>query len=181
MPLGRGVPPLTLGLTNSLRYKAFNMSFLVDGKFGAKIYTSTNAYGTRFGLDKRTVENGVRESGVTVKGVDQNGAPFTKLLSAQDYFQGIAYSITDEFVYDADFIKLRQLTLGYSLPSDLVAKTPFQSASLSLVARNLWMIYNQTPNVDPESSYSISGSSYGLENFGVPPTRSFGLNLLVRF
>lgn len=181
MPLGRGVPPLTLGLTNSLRYKAFNMSFLVDGKFGAKIYTSTNAYGTRFGLDKRTVENGVRESGVTVKGVDQNGAPFTKLLSAQDYFQGIAYSITDEFVYDADFIKLRQLTLGYSLPSNLVAKTPFQSASLSLVARNLWMIYNQTPNVDPESSYSISGSSYGLENFGVPPTRSFGLNLLVRF
>ncbi|HEY1060641.1 MAG TPA: SusC/RagA family TonB-linked outer membrane protein [Daejeonella sp.] len=181
MPLGRGVPPLTLGLTNTFRYKAFSMNFLLDGKFGAKIYTSTNAYGTRFGLDKRTVSGGVRESGVTVTGVDQNGAPFTKLLSAQDYFQGIAYSITDEFVYDADFIKLRQLTFGYTLPQKLIAKTPFQSANLSLVARNLWMVYNQTPNVDPESSYSVSGSSYGLENFGVPPTRSFGLNLLVKF
>ena len=179
--LGRGVPPLTIGLSNSFGYKRFNLGFLLDGKFGAKIYASTNAYGTNYGLDKRTVENGIRESGVSLTGVDQNGAPFNRVISAQDYFQGIAFTITDQFVEDASFIKLRQLTFGYSLPPSLISKTPFQSASLSLVARNLWLLYSQAKNVDPESSYSISGSSYGLENFGVPPTRNYGLNLNVRF
>ncbi|MDQ3291302.1 MAG: SusC/RagA family TonB-linked outer membrane protein, partial [Bacteroidota bacterium] len=97
-PLGRGVPPLTTGLTNNLNYKNFSFSFLLDGRFGSKLYTSTNAYGTYFGLDKRTVENNVRETGVTVNGVDQNGDQFSKVVPAQDYFQGIAYTITDQFV-----------------------------------------------------------------------------------
>jgi TonB-linked SusC/RagA family outer membrane protein len=179
--LGRGVPPLTMGLNNSFRYKNFSLGFLVDGKFGGVLYTSTNAYGTSYGLDKRTIEGGVRENGVTLKGVDQTGAPFARTVPAQQYYQGIAFAITDQFVYDADFVKLRQLTFGYTLPRSLIAKTPLQSASLSLVARNLFMLHNNVPNVDPESSYSVSGSSFGLENFGVPTTRSFGLNLMVKF
>lgn len=178
--LGRGVPPLTLGLTNTFRYKTFSLGFLLDGKFGSKMYVSTNAYATNYGLHKRTVENNVRETGVTVTGVDQEGAPFTKTIPAQNYYQGIAFSLTDQFVSDAGFIKLRQLTFGYSLPQRVVAKTPFQSASLSFVARNLLLIYSQVKNVDPESNYS-NGNGQGLENFGVPPTRSFGLNLMVRF
>ncbi len=179
--LGRGVPPLTMGLNNSFRYKNFSLGFLIDGKFGGVLYTSTNAYGTSYGLDKRTVGGGVRENGVAVNGVDQTGAPFARTIPAQQYYQGIAFAITDQFVYDADFIKLRQLTFGYNLPKSLIAKTPLQSASLSLVARNLFMLHNNVPNVDPESSYSVSGSSFGLENFGVPTTRSFGLNLMVKF
>ncbi|MES3017713.1 MAG: SusC/RagA family TonB-linked outer membrane protein [Bacteroidota bacterium] len=179
--LGRGVPPLTMGLSNSFRYKNFSLGFLVDGKFGGVLYTSTNAYGTSYGLDKRTAEGGVRENGVALNGVDQNGAPFVKTIPAQQYFQGIAFAITDQFVYDADFVKLRQLTFGYNLPKSLIAKTPLQSASLSLVARNLFMLHNNVPNVDPESSYSVVGNSFGLENFGVPATRSFGLNLMVKF
>lgn len=179
--LGRGVPPLTMGLTNTVGYKGFSLSFLVDGKFGGSLYTSTNAYGTSYGLDKRTTAGGVRESGVVLNGVDQTGAAFSRTVPAQQYFQGIAFAITDQFVYDADFIKLRQLTLGYNLPKSLIAKTPLQSVNLSLVARNLFMLYNQVPNVDPESSYSVSGNAFGLENFGVPTTRSFGLNLIARF
>lgn len=179
--LGRGVPPLTLGLSNNFSYKSFSFNFLVDGKFGSNMYTSTNAYATNYGLDKRTVENGVRETGVTVNGVDQNGAPFNSVVPAQEYYQGIAFSITDQFVSDASFIKLRQVTLGYALPNTILSRTPFQSASLSFVARNLLLLYSQVKNVDPESSYSISGNSQGLENFGVPPTRSYGLNLMVRF
>lgn len=179
--LGRGVPPLTMGLNNNFSFKNFSLGFLLDGKFGGVLYTSTNAYGTSYGLDKRTIEGGVRESGVSLIGVDQSGAPFARNIPAQQYFQGIAFAITDQFVYDADFVKLRQLTFGYTLPRSLIAKTPLQSASLSLVARNLFMLYNNVPNVDPESSYSVSGTSFGLENFGVPTTRSFGLNLMVKF
>lgn len=179
--LGRGVPPLTIGVSNNFSYKSIFLDFLVDGKFGSKMYTSTNAYATNYGLDKRTVEGGVRETGVAVNGVDQNGSPYSSTIPAQEYFQGIAFSITDEFVSDASFIKLRQVALGYTLPNTILAKTPFQSASLSFVARNLLLLYSQVKNVDPESSYSVSGNSQGLENFGVPPTRSFGLNLMVRF
>ena len=177
--LGRGVPPLTIGLSNDFEYKNFNFGFLIDGKFGSKMYTSTNAYGTYYGLDKRTVANNVRENGVAVKGVDENGNPFAETVSAQDYYQGIAFSLTDQFVSDAGFIKLRQLTIGYSLPKAILTKTPFQSVSLSLVARNLLLLYSQVKNVDPESNYSNSNAQ-GLENFGVPPTRSYGLSLMVR-
>ena len=178
--LGRGVPPLTMGLNNNFTYKNFSLGFLLDGKFGSKMYTSTNAYGTYYGLHKRTIENGVRENGVTVSGVDTEGSPFTATLDAQEYYQNIAFSITDDFVSDAGFIKLRQLIFGYALPQSILSNTPLQYASLSFVARNLLLLYSQVKNVDPESNYNNSNAQ-GLENFGVPPTRSFGLNLMVRF
>jgi hypothetical protein len=75
---------------------------------------------------------------------------------------------------------LRQLTFGYSVPRSLLAKTPFQALSLSFVARNLLLLYSKVPNIDPESNYS-NGNGQGLENFGIPTTRSYGFNLSVRF
>jgi TonB-linked SusC/RagA family outer membrane protein len=178
--LGRGVPPLTAGITNDFSYKNFNLSVLIDGKFGAQVYSATNAYGTQFGLDKRTVENNIRETGIPVSGVDQKGEPYSASVSAQTYYSSIWATLTDQFVTDADFIKLRSVTLGYSLPGAMLAKTPFQYASLSFVARNLFILYNTARNIDPESSYS-NGNAQGLENFGVPTARSYGLNLMVRF
>ena len=180
MALGNGVPPVTMGLTNTFNYKNFSLSFLADGKFGGKLYAATNAYATLYGLDKRTVENNVRETGITLSGVDQNGDSFNGTITAQAYYQGIAHIITDEFVYDASFIKLRQLTFGYSFPQSVLSKTPFEFASLSFVGRNLFLLYSKVPNVDPESSYN-SSNAQGLEMFGVPPARSYGLNLMVRF
>lgn len=180
-PLGRGVPPLTLGLTNSFSYKNFSFEALLDGKFGAVVYSSTNAYGTYYGLHQNTVENGVRESGIQVSGVDQNGAPYNATIAAQDYYQGTALTITEDNISKADFIKLRQLTFGYTFPQKFMAKTPIQSIRLSFVARNLLMLYNTADNIDPESSYSVSGDAQGLENFGLPPTRNFGFNLAVKF
>ncbi|MEO5592472.1 MAG: SusC/RagA family TonB-linked outer membrane protein [Chitinophagaceae bacterium] len=180
VPLGKGVPPLTAGISNNFSYKNFNFGFLIDGKFGAQVYSATNAYGTQFGVDKRTVENGVRENGVNVSGVDQNGNPYAATINAQTYYQGIWNTITDQFITDADFIKLRQVIIGYTLPKSILGKTPVQSVSISLVARNLALLYNTARNIDPESSYS-NGNSQGLENFGLPTARSYGLNLLVRF
>ena len=180
LPLGRGVPPFTAGFNNSFTFKNFSLGILLDGKFGGHMYSATNAYGTFYGLDKRTVEDNVRETGVTVNGVDERGEAYTTTIPAQEYFQGITFSITDEFVTKADFIKLRQLTFGYSLPRSIMNNTPFQSASVSIVARNLALLYSSARNIDPESSYS-SGNAQGLENFGLPTTRSYGVNLSVRF
>lgn len=178
--LGRGVPPLNISLMNDLSYKNFTLSFMLDSKFGGVLYSAANAYGTYYGLHKSTVANNVRETGVKVEGVDQNGDPYSGIIDAQTYYRGVAFAITDEFVYDAGFIKLRQVSFGYSLPQNLLTKTPFQSANLSFTARNLFLLYSQIENVDPESNYNTTNGQ-GLENWGVPPTRSYGFNLLVRF
>jgi hypothetical protein len=75
---------------------------------------------------------------------------------------------------------LRQVIVGYTFPKSTLGKAPIQSLSLSFVARNLLLIYNTARNIDPESSYS-NGNAQGLENFGLPTARSYGLNLLARF
>lgn len=178
--LGRGVPPLAIGFSNNFSYGNFNMSFLLDSRWGGSIYSATNAYGTDFGVHKSTVENNVRVNGVSVSGVDQNGNPYTAIVPAEKYYRGIAYTITSNFVEDADFIKLRSFTFGYNLPASLLAGTPVVSANLSFVGRNLFLIYSKADNIDPESNYNNSNAQ-GLENFGLPTTRSFGLNLSVRF
>jgi TonB-linked SusC/RagA family outer membrane protein len=178
--LGKGVPPLTMGFSNTFTYKSLSLGVLIDGKFGAQVYSATNAYATQFGLDKRTADNNVRETGINVSGVDQQGQPYSGNVTAQTYYSTIWATLTDQFVTDADFIKLRQLTLSYSLPKSLLSKTPVQAASISLVGRNLLFIHNSARNIDPESSYS-NGNAQGLENFGIPTVRSYGVNLLVRF
>lgn len=178
--LGKGVPPLTMGITNTFNYKNFSLNVLIDGKFGAKVYAATNAYGTQFGLDKRTVEQNIRETGIELSGVNQANEPYAGNVSAQTYYSTIWATLTDEFVTSADFIKLRSITLGYSLPTGLLEKTPFQALTLSFVARNLFFLYNKARNIDPEASYN-SGNAQGLENFGLPTVRSYGLNLSVKF
>jgi hypothetical protein len=179
MALGRGVPPLAIGLNNEFSFKNFSLGFLLDSRWGGSIYSATSAYGTQFGLDKRTVENNVRETGVTVTGVNEKGEPFTRTVAAETYYKGLWNTITDEFVEKADFIKLRSLSFGYTLPASFLAKTPFQSANISFVGRNLLLLYRTTKNIDPESNYS-NGNAQGLENFGLPATRTYGFNLSVR-
>jgi TonB-linked SusC/RagA family outer membrane protein len=178
--LGRGIPPLTIGLSNNLRYNNFFLDFMLDSKWGAKIYSTAHVNGAFFGLDKRTVENNVRETGITVSGVDPGGNPYSATVSAQDYYQNTSFRITEDYVSDAGFIKLRQFSFGYTVPRSLLAGTPIQHADISLVGRNLLMLYSQVEGIDPESSYNAA-NAYGLENFGVPPARSFGINLMVRF
>jgi hypothetical protein len=94
---------------------------------------------------------------------------------------GESTAISDYFLYDASFLKLRQLTIGYSFPRSMLAKTPFQVVSISFVARNLAILYKDIENVDPESNYSANAGAQGLEYFGFPSTRSYGFNLNVTF
>jgi TonB-linked SusC/RagA family outer membrane protein len=180
--LGNGVYKLTGGFHNDFTYKNITLSFLLDFKFGAKIFSGTNYNLYLDGLQKKTLEG--RESGITVTGVDESGNSFTKSgINAQTYWQWVANNnITEEFVYNASFVKLREFTLGYNIPkSFLVNKIPFvKSLSISLVGRNLWTIIKHTPNIDPESSYNNTNGQ-GLELNGYPATRNIGFNLNVKF
>lgn len=169
--LGNGVHPTTLGLTNRFRYKNFQLSVLVDGKFGGDIYAATNAFAYLRGLHKNTL----------VGRTDGNvGGSKTLPLDEVDNYYSQIYNITEEFVEDASFIKLRQFTFGYNFPKSMLESTPFSEVSLSLVGRNLLLLMSRVDNIDPESTYS-NGNDQGLEMFGVPQTRSFGFNLNVKF
>ncbi|ABQ03700.1 SusC/RagA family TonB-linked outer membrane protein [Flavobacterium johnsoniae] len=179
--LGQGVHPWGAGISNEFKYKNISFSFLIDGKFGGSLYSGTDLYGTRMGLTKLTLEG--HESGLPIKGVDTNGNPVDMVIAPENlrtYYDGLR-NISSTFVYDASFIKLRQIILGYQLPIEKIkGLSKLQGASISFVARNLFILYKKTPNVDPESVFS-AGNAQGVEQFGVPKTRSFGLSLNVKF
>lgn len=178
--LGVGVPPYTMGLTNNFGYKNLSLSILLDGKFGNTIWSNTNWYASRFGLPKSTLPG--RESGLALKGVTEAGAPYsyTVPIPQIDNYYNSQQSYTGLFAYDGSFVKLRQVILGYRLPISTVGPLKFQSATISAVARNLFILYSKTENFDPESS-NTSDNAQGLEAFGLPRTRSIGLNLQVKF
>jgi TonB-linked SusC/RagA family outer membrane protein len=189
--LGNGVADLTGGLTNSFTFKHFNLSFLIDFKAGGDIYSGTNVVLLESGLTKETL-NG-REGDLKITGVFENGTNAdgstaytgveTRTLTAEqaeNYWYSVGERDEAHFVYDASFLKLRQITFGYDIPSSILGKTPIRTLTLSFVARNLAILYKNTPNIDPESSYS-SSSSQGLDYFGVPSSRTFGFNLRATF
>ncbi len=179
MSYGSGVSPWTLGFTNSFRYKGVGLSFLVDGKFGGKIFSGTNALGYRRGNLKETLPG--RDGGLIGDGVNENGEANTVRVEAQPYYDRIANNIATPFVYSSDFIKLRQVIIDYAIPSKyLGSKSPFKAISVSLTGRNLWIIHKKTPNIDPESNYN-SSNAQGLEFYSAPPTRSMGVNLNLKF
>ncbi|WP_461125549.1 SusC/RagA family TonB-linked outer membrane protein [Spirosoma aerophilum] len=180
--IGQGTPPLTMGITNNFRYKNFSLNVLVDGKFGSIVYSNLYQYAYRFGLPQETLPG--RETGITVTGVTPEGNPYSKTWSKEevDTYYDNDKNYTAMFMFNNDFVKLRQVILSYNLP---VAKLPFlklQSATISFVARNLAILYKDKKNqyFDPESGYT-STNAQGLEAFGVPRTRSLGVNLMVKF
>jgi hypothetical protein len=174
---GTGVPPTTTGLTNEFRYKGFGLSVLIDGKFGAVMYSGTNDFSKYRGAHKATLRG--REEGIVEDGILADGTENTTSVSSQTYFQSAHLYITGMEIYDADFIKLRQIIFSYDLPKKIIARTPFKGVSISVVGRNLGILMKHVPNVDPESSYNNTNGQ-GLEFFGAPTVRSYGFNLNVK-
>ncbi|MVT11774.1 SusC/RagA family TonB-linked outer membrane protein [Chitinophaga tropicalis] len=173
---GTGVAPWTGGWNNEISYGKFHLSFLIDFKSGGHIYSGTNANAYSYGLHKETLPG--REDGVTVKGVNEAGQEVTNTIDAQTYYTKLA-TISALHVYKTDFIKFRSLSLTYDF-SRSALHNKLQGVSVSLVGRNLFYIKKSTPNIDPESNYSNTNAQ-GLEYAGLPTTRSFGLNLNVKF
>ena len=169
-------------MTNEFHYRDWSLSFLVDFKYGAKIYSGTNLLLYYYGLQKATLQG--RGMGFVGKGVMEDGHPNTIAVPAQQYFQDIsaggADHIAREFVYDASLIKLRALTLGYTWPLKTIQGNIIKGINVSLVGRNLWTIMKRVPNIDPESSLNNTNGQ-GLELSGYPATRSMGVNINVKF
>lgn len=182
VPLGSGNYPLVGGWRNDFQFGPVSLSVLLDYKFGAKIYSQTNLLLYYYGLQKTTLQ-GRGPQGYIGKGVNDEGQPNTVAVPAQQYFQDISASgadhIAEEFVYNASFIKLRAITLGYDLPGKWFSRLGVQSMRFSVVGRNLLTLLKYTPNIDPESNINATNGQ-GLELSSFPPTRSLGMNLNVR-
>jgi TonB-linked SusC/RagA family outer membrane protein len=182
VPLGSGVYKVTGGISNQFRYRNWTLSWLIDYKFGAKIYSQTNLLLYFYGLQKNTLRG--REGGFVGKGVDDAGKPNTIAVPAEQYFQDISAGgsdhIAEEFMYDASFIKLRSFSLCYSVPASRLQGSKIRGVSISLVGRNVLTLLKHTPNVDPESNLNATNGQ-GMELSGYPTVRSLGVNLNLRF
>mgnify|MGYP002187144179 FL=1 len=121
----------------------------------------------------------VYQDGIMVEGVTESGSKNEEVVSAEKYYHRI-YSIAEANVYDASYVKLREVALSYRLPRLWTQKLHLQEASVTLTGRNLWTIYKSVPNIDPESALT-TGNSQGVEAYSLPTTRSFGVNLSVKF
>ena len=180
--LGFGVAPTALGLGSSFRYKDFNASILIEGKSGGQIYSGTNAFLIRNGHHKKTIPAGGREAGFVPNGVMEDGSTITTSIpqaQQEDYYRR-TYSIAEEAIQDSDYMRLRQLSIGYTVPSSMLEGSFISKATISLIGRNLFFLSNSTDNIDPESAYN-NGNSAGLEWFGLPVPRTVGLNVNLKF
>jgi TonB-linked SusC/RagA family outer membrane protein len=194
VPIGNGVPDFTGGVNNTFSYKGITLDFLVDFKSGGDIFSGSNNRLAQWGMSEQSLIGRAGETPLHITGVTNTGTaeapnyvPVDRDLTPHEanvYWNrvgGESTAISQMYLYDASFVKLRQLTLGYSFPRAWFSKTPIQNLSLSFVGRNLWVINKNIDNVDPESTYSTNAGAQGLEYFAMPATRSYGFNLRVSF
>ncbi|UII81638.1 SusC/RagA family TonB-linked outer membrane protein [Flagellimonas sp. CMM7] len=182
--LGNYNPDFTLGLQNNFSYKNFNLGVLFDWRQGGVIMSRTVLIGGTSGMMDFTAVG--RETGIISEGVIQNADGSYRAndvrLSGRDYYWW-RYNRGNEEVgmYDASFLKLREVKIGYNFPKSLLKNTFIRSMNLSLVGRNL-ALWTENPHFDPETT-SFNGGTIvpGVEDMALPSSRSYGLNLNVTF
>ncbi|MCF0039459.1 SusC/RagA family TonB-linked outer membrane protein [Dyadobacter fanqingshengii] len=181
VPLGTSRPSWTGGVTNRFSYKGFNLSFLISGRIGGVVTSFTNAVIYADGVTEETLAG---RDGMVVEGVQTDGSANTVSTTAEAYWKfvgGRNTPIGEAFTYSASNIRLREATLGYSIPASVLAKSPFQGASLSIVGRNLFFLMNKAKGFDPELVAGSANTTVGLESFSMPSTRSLGVSLNLTF
>ena len=175
VPMGSAVPNIYGGLNNNFAFGKLSLSFLIDYRFGNKILSATNYNSIYRGFNQLTLSG--RENGVIGNGVNSNGEKNTIAVPAQNYYQALAQNVSALNVLDGRFIKLRQVTFGYTFSKGFLNKTPFEGITFSLVGRNLWTIMKRSANIDPESGFSPDIKYAGIEGASLPPTHTYGINI----
>ena len=190
--IGNVQPDWTGGISNAFTFKKnLTLSFLIDVQHGGDIFSLDQWYGQGTGLYPETVFTNdlgqpVRNSisnggGLVLKGVKADGTPNDVRVAGDDYaWAGWATNPNSQFIYDASYVKLREVSLTYRLPNRILQNTPVYGASLSLVGSNLWIIHKNLPYADPEAGQS-AGNTQGWQSGVMPATRTFGVTLNVQF
>ncbi|WP_343697842.1 SusC/RagA family TonB-linked outer membrane protein [Flavobacterium sp.] len=206
--LGHYTPDYLAGVTNTLTYKNLELSVLVDASVGGELFSGTNRTGNYTGvlaqtLHGRDAANGglnyyingstktllptgaapngttVYDDGMIFNGVFADGTPNNQVISAQEYYKA-SYNISEAYIYSSTFVKLREVKLTYNFDKKFARKIGFDGASITAAGRNLFFIYKDAPNIDPETAFN-TGNAQGLESLALPTTRNFSLNLNLKF
>lgn len=181
-------PEWTGGINNILNYKNFTFNFLIDIKKGGDVYSLDQQYGHTTGIYQSTVGNNhlgnpVRNSiadggGIILDGVKANGTPNTTVVLADyDTYNAMPQ---ERYVYDASYVKLREVGLSYRLPSKYLTNTFMNSVIFAVNGSNLWIISKNLPYADPEAGTS-SGNLQGFQSGVLPTTKEYNFNLKVQF
>lgn len=177
--VGNSNPDFMLGWSNSFKLGSFFANVLIDGRFGGDVMSLTEAQNDSFGVSKAT-GNARNAGGVAINGVRESDGTAVTTMDAKSYYTQVGgrAGITGEYVYDATNVSVREVSIGYNFNPKAL---PFiQSASVSLIARNLFFIYKDAP-FDPNIALSTGQGLQGVDIYGLPSTRSIGLNLNVTF
>lgn len=176
--VGNANPDFMLGWSNTFKFGAFTANFLIDGRFGGDVMSITESMNDYYGVSKRSGD-ARNAGGVAINAVKPDGTKVTT-MDAQQYYNAVGGTggATAEYVYDATNVSLREVSLGYTFNKKTL---PFvNTATLSLIARNLFFFYKDAP-FDPNIALSTGQGLQGVDIYGLPSTRSIGLNLNVTF
>jgi hypothetical protein len=176
--LGNVQPKWIGGFSNTFRYKRLTLNTLLDMHIGGDIYSVTNMFGEYTGVLANTTygrEVDWNKPGVVLKGIDEaTGKPNTTTVTSEDYFQSF-FRLHERYVYNDTWYKLREVRVGFDLPSRLARRLYSSQANIALIGRNLWTS-TDVPNIDPEFAYS-TGNYQGFEFAALPSARSIGLSV----
>ena len=173
--VGNANPDFTLGWTNAFSWKGLELSLLVDGRYGGKVLSQTQADMDMYGVTKVTGD--ARDRGYVIL----EGEKITNVKGFYKSIVGGRAGVTEYYMYDATNFRLRELALGYTFPKRWMEATKFfRDVQLAFTARNLFFIYKEAP-FDPDLILSTGNDNQAIEVYGMPTTRSMGFSLRVMF
>ena len=188
--LGDTAPDWTMGINNSFTYKNFGLGFLLDIKHGGTLFSGTTASLRAAGLAKETLANrgetfidsGVNEITNTDGSVSYSKNT-TPVVSMEEYWSHqSSTSNTEGNIFDASYVKLREISFFYNVPAKLLKKTGITRLKFGVEARNLWIIDDNVPHIDPEVNFfGTGGPNATVEFASVPSVKSLGFNVNLTF
>ncbi len=180
--LGSAIADWTGGFNTRIAYKGLFASALFDFQVGGIIHSTSLQWAKYSGMHPETVafndSEDTRAEGMLLPGVKENGAPNDIRIDPQGYYQTF-WNRAAPNVYEASFLKLRELRLGYRLPKSIIDASPFTDVTISLFGRNLAILAADLPYLDPQI-ITGAGNDQGLENAQIPSVRSFGVTLQIK-
>lgn len=175
--VGNATARVNFGFSNTFTYKDFQLYFLIDGKIGGKVMSLTQPDMDLYGVSVRSAEARDRANAEFPRGWVELPDGTGRKVDAVTYYQTIGGNPIEDYIYDATNLRLRDLTLGYTF-RDLIATG--KDLQLSLLARNLFFIYKNSP-IDPDISQSAGNGFGGIEAYALPTTTTIGLSARVTF
>ncbi|WP_163708226.1 SusC/RagA family TonB-linked outer membrane protein [Mangrovibacterium lignilyticum] len=198
---GNIMPKVVGGLSNSFSYKGFNLDLAIDYRIGGKMISPSMKYMRGAGLlensmDYRDAEHGglsyvedgvTYNDGVLLDGVSQStGEKNTTVVEAAYYYMntydwGSSAWNSDGAIFDNSYIKMREIVLGYKIPTSISEKLHLNNLRVSLVGRNLFYIWRTLENLDPEAPLGTKWWSQGIDVGSTAASRSYGITLNASF